>query len=388
LKSYKNANSISRRLKVFLSVNFNRRNYLCATLFPQKLFFQKKIRHLEAAAPKKITAVIITYNEAKNIERCLQNLAEIADEIVVIDSFSTDDTPQICQRYGARFFQRPFLGYADQKNWGNAQATSDFILSVDADEVPSELLKRQLIALKNGTATKQAYRFNRLTNFCGTWVRFAGWYPDRKVRLWQNDAAMWVGAGVHEVLEVRKGAQVGRLRGDLLHYSFESLSDYFGRQAKYIRMSFAAKGERQFSFFSGFIKFLYKFLLLFVLKLGFLHGYHGLIISLNGAAKYLIFYVLAEQRQREACPPQPLSDAVLRQTKLRLSSFRPLKTWQLARFLKQKKITQLYISDCTDALDFATAAFWGGVPKVVFENEARHAAQNEALFYFLRSLSR
>ena len=134
---------------------------------------------------RKLTAVIIAYNEARNIKRCIASLLNVADEIVVVDSYSTDATPSICKGLGVQFHQRDWKGYSKQKNYGNGLASNDWILSIDADEALSEKLKKSILHEKeNGKSYN--YSFNRLTNYCGKWIHYCGWYPDTKIRMFNE----------------------------------------------------------------------------------------------------------------------------------------------------------------------------------------------------------
>lgn len=321
----------------------------------------------------KISAVIITYNEAVNIARCLDAAQQVADEIIIVDSFSKDKTKSICESYNVRFFERKFDGYGEQKNWGNAQATGDFILSLDADEILSEKLIQAILKQKE-KPTHQAFRLNRLTNFSGTWVRFAGWYPDKKVRLWHKDAAVWIGKAVHEILEVKEGVKVGQLNGDLLHYSFDSVFDYLNRQNKYAKLSVMEqlKHGKTPSFLSSLFKGFYKFFLLYFLKLGFLHGYHGFVICLNGAGKYLINYAKYRQiehskkaNQSQKGLPKPIEKAG------KFTFLNPFKIRFLINYYKKNKIENIEFSNYNDLKLGGIAAFWAGVPNVIFNSKEK-----------------
>jgi glycosyltransferase involved in cell wall biosynthesis len=321
----------------------------------------------------KISVVIITYNEGVNIARCLEAAQKVADEIIIVDSFSKDKTKTICEAYNVRFFERKFDGYGEQKNWGNAHATGDFILSLDADEVLSKQLIQDILKQKENP-THQAFRLNRLTNFSGTWVRFAGWYPDKKVRLWHKDAAVWIGKAVHEILEVKDGVKVGQLKGDLLHYSFDSVFDYLKRQNKYAELSVKEqlKHGKTPSFLSSLFKGFYKFFLLYFLKLGFLHGYHGFVICLNGAGKYLINY--AKYRQIEHAKTANQSQKGLPKPIQKVGKFsflNPFKIRFLINYYKKNKIRNLEFSNYNDLKLGGIAAFWVGVPNVVFNSKEK-----------------
>ena len=133
----------------------------------------------------KLSAVIITFNEEEHLEKCLSSLQNIADEIVVVDSYSTDGTKKICKDFGVRFIEQKFLGYKEQKNFALTQAKYDYILSLDGDEALSDTLKKSILEVKNNW-NKDGYYCNRLNNYCGQWIRHSDWYPDRKLRLFKK----------------------------------------------------------------------------------------------------------------------------------------------------------------------------------------------------------
>src|SRR5262245_55167933 len=140
----------------------------------------------------KISAVIITYNEERNIARCIDSVKPVADEIVVLDCFSTDKTQKISEERGAKFYQQEFLGFARQKNRAVALASYDHVLSLDADEYLSSELTQSILAVKTDW-THDGYLMNRLSSFEGTWIKTCGWYPDAKLRLWDRRKGSWHG---------------------------------------------------------------------------------------------------------------------------------------------------------------------------------------------------
>lgn len=142
--------------------------------------------------PIKLSAVIITYNEEDNIERCLESLEKTADEILVVDSFSSDRTAEICKSKGVEFIQHSFEGHIEQKNYALSRASNDYVLSLDADEALSDKLIQSIRAAKQNWSTN-GYSVNRLTNYCGKWIRHCGWYPDKKIRLWDKRKGTWGG---------------------------------------------------------------------------------------------------------------------------------------------------------------------------------------------------
>ncbi len=250
----------------------------------------------------KLSAAIITFNEERNIERCLKSLRDIADEIVVVDSFSKDRTEEICRAYNVRFIQNPFAGHIQQKNFAIDQTTGDWILSLDADEALDEKLKSSILSVKNSeasllTSLPNGYSMNRLTNYCGKWVHHCGWYPDTKVRLVKKHHARWTGINPHDRLDMLGGEKHGHLKGDILHYSYYTKEDhlkqieYFGDiAAKELR----ARGKSVSSFMIT-AKVVTQFVKSYFIKLGFLDGATGFTISrLSAYATYRKYIKLKE----------------------------------------------------------------------------------------------
>ena len=248
---------------------------------------------------KGISAVIITRNEAHNIARCLISLQMLVEEVIVVDAESTDDTARIATEHGARVIVRRWTDYADQKNFANDQARGPYILSLDADEAITTELRTTLM---NGTAQglNGAYRCNRLTNYCGTWVRHGGWYPDAKVRLFPKVGTRWEGEHVHEELRLEQGTRVHQLAGDLLHYSYPTVRSHEERINRYSDLharKLLAAGKRPRlvkRFLSPWVKFVQGY----ILKLGFLDGAAGLSIARLSARAVALKYAKL-QRLRE-----------------------------------------------------------------------------------------
>ena len=144
-----------------------------------------------------ISAVIIAFNEEKNIERCILSLKNVVDEIVVVDSFSKDKTKEICLAHNVVFIEHSFKGHIEQKNWAYTQASNNYVLSLDADEALSDELKNSILAIKNNWKN-DGYAFNRLTSYCGKWIKHCGWYPDIKLRLWDRRKGTWKGINPHD----------------------------------------------------------------------------------------------------------------------------------------------------------------------------------------------
>lgn len=246
----------------------------------------------------KISAVIITYNEERNIERCLNSLSGVADEIIVVDSFSTDKTPDLCRKFDVNFVQHPFADFAAQKNFGNSLTENKFVLSVDADEALSESLRESIINWKTNSST-DALQINRLTNYCGKWIKHGGWYPDAKYRLFDKAKARWTGEKVHEYLEIDNDAVKGKLNGDLLHYSFYTIEQHLTTINKYSTLKAEINFEKgkKASLFKILFAPGFKFLKIYFLKGAFRDGWSGFVIAKNSA--YSDFLKHAKLRQIE-----------------------------------------------------------------------------------------
>ena len=225
---------------------------------------------------KSITAVIITQDEERNIGRCLASVEGVADEVVVVDSGSSDGTEDLCRAAGARFVSHAWEGYAAQKNFANSLASGSWILSLDADEALSPTLRESLLRWKAAPGGDEAVSFNRLTHYCGRAVRHCGWYPDSKVRLWPAGAAAWDGS-VHETLRYARPLPQRHLDGDLLHYSYTSVADHAARQVRYAALAAEkarARGKRC-SALGLRLRPAWAFLHAYIVKGGFLDGRTG-----------------------------------------------------------------------------------------------------------------
>lgn len=229
----------------------------------------------------KLSVVIITYNEERNIARCIESIHTIADEVVVVDSFSTDATPQICQRYGVRFVSHEWEGYIKQKNYANTLASNDLILSLDADEALSEELKSSILDLKEQNIENRVFSMNRLMNYCGKWIHHGGWYPENKIRVFDRRHSYWIGQKVHELLFVPDDFQVIKLNGDLLHYSYYTVEEHRRQFDKFSTLSseeMLEKGKNP-SLFKAYMHGFWRFVRDYFFKLGFLDGRYGWIIA-------------------------------------------------------------------------------------------------------------
>ena len=237
----------------------------------------------------KLSVVIITLNEEKNIGRCLESVQIIADEIVVVDSLSIDKTREICEKFKVNFIEQKFLGYVEQKNFALQKASHEYVLSLDADEALSPELTSEILKIKS-QFNVDGYKFNRLTEYNGHWVRYCGWYPDTKLRIVKKAKARWVGNNPHDALEV--DGVVEHIGGDLLHYSYDSISSHVLQANKFTTIearTLFEKGKRA-SLTKLVTRPLYQFFKDYILKLGILDGRYGFIICFINAQYVLLKY--------------------------------------------------------------------------------------------------
>ena len=240
----------------------------------------------------KISAAIITYNEERNIARAIESL-RCSDEILVVDSGSTDRTIEIAGKLGARIVEHPFKGYAEQKNYAAEQAQNDWILSIDADESLSEGLEGEILHVKKSGPEYDAYTVPRLAQYLGRWILHSGWHPDRKVRLYDRRRARWAGDFVHESVQV--DGRVGHLRSNLLHFTCDSLSEHLRTMDRYTTLAaeqLVSQGRK-----IGWSKLLldppWTFFKTYVVDRGFLDGAEGLAIAYMAAIYNFLKYAKA-----------------------------------------------------------------------------------------------
>ncbi len=249
----------------------------------------------------KLSVVIITYNEQHNIERCLKSVLSVADEIVILDSFSEDNTCAIARQYGAQIYTQKWLGYAESKNVANSKAHYDWILSLDADEALSEPLQESITTLKQQKLTTAS--FKRLTNYCGSWIKHTGWYPDIKLRLFNREFMYWKGH-IHETLCTKdhKAVKPILLKGDCYHYSYYTIDEHRKQAAKFSLYSAQDMFQRKvpYNVVKAFFAPALKFLEMYFYKLGWLDGYYGFIISKISAHAAGLKYTHLKKFYREA----------------------------------------------------------------------------------------
>jgi glycosyltransferase involved in cell wall biosynthesis len=250
---------------------------------------------------ERISAVILTFNEQRNIARCIESVLPVADEIVVVDSFSTDATEAICRKYGVRFIQHAFEGYIEQKNYATSLASNEIILSLDADEALSDELIQSIKEVKKKRLC-DGYSMNRLTNYCGKWIHHSGWYPDSKLRLLDRREGKWGGTNPHDKFEMNEKSTVCKINGDLFHYSYYTFEEHRSQIIKFADIS--AKALHQKGVRSGPGKIIYKpiarFLRTYIVKAGILDGKEGWTIARMTAWASYLRYTQLYKIQKQA----------------------------------------------------------------------------------------
>jgi glycosyltransferase involved in cell wall biosynthesis len=259
---------------------------------------------LSIANRMKITATIITLNEGANIKAACESVAW-ADEVLVVDSESTDSTPSVARSCGARLITNRWPGFAAQKQFAVEQAQNDWIFSLDADERVSEELKAAIEDLRKQTDSKLAdgYQIARSTNYQGRWVRGGGWYPDRQLRLFRKSAGHWKKRHIHESVEMKPGARVQELQGDILHYTVRDAAHHHRmigeRYAPLAALQMYEDGKR-----TSVLKIAtagpFAFVRSFILKTGFRDGLAGIsIASFAAHHAFLKHLMLWEMQNKE-----------------------------------------------------------------------------------------
>jgi len=250
----------------------------------------------------KISACIISFNEERKIEDCLKSLQGIVDEIVVVDSNSTDNTVKIAEKYTDRVIHQAFLGYIEQKNFAIEQASHDWILSLDCDERLSPELQAAIKTVKDSITEFDAYRMPRKTFYVYRWLNHC-WYPDLKIRLFNKNTAHWGGTNPHDHI-VCSGQNIKQLAGDIYHYSFDSVSDHLKTIDKFTEIGAdeLIRKNKSFTIFSPITHASWTFLKLYIFKRGFLDGFAGLLVSVLSYVHVFVKYskAIIKKKQRQS----------------------------------------------------------------------------------------
>ena len=239
----------------------------------------------------KISVVIITFNEQEVIASCIDSVSGLADEIIIVDSFSTDKTASISKSKGAKFIEHIFEGYTNQKNWAMDQASFDWILSLDADEQISKELYQSILNVKNNP-DHDSYSMNRLNFYCNQAIKTCGWYPDKKIRFWNRKKGKWAGKDVHEKIEMNLDATTGFLKGDILHFTYPTHKDMLKQVENFANMSAnQLKDKASFQLiFKMIFSPIFKFIKNYLFKLGFTDGKPGFLICYHQSREVFLKY--------------------------------------------------------------------------------------------------
>lgn len=247
---------------------------------------------------KKLTVTIITLNEEKDLPRALRSVKSLADEVIVVDSGSTDKTVEIAKKFGAKVYFRKFDNYSNQKNYAAQKATGDWILSLDADEEITPKLAKEIRKVI-GENRFVAYSMPRKNIILGKFIRYTRWQPelDRHIWLWRRDRGRWVGE-VHE--EVVVDGEVGRLRNAKIHYQYETIAQFLEMMNRYSQFEAEERVKKgiKFSYFRLFFDPVYNFLVRFFYRLGFLDGWRGFVLSYLMAIYHLEVWIKIWEKQK------------------------------------------------------------------------------------------
>jgi glycosyltransferase involved in cell wall biosynthesis len=231
-----------------------------------------------------ISLVVITYNEAANIERCLDSARAVVEELLVVDSFSEDTTRELATAKGARVITHRFEGYIEQKRYAIEQAAHERVLLLDADEALDEQLRAAIQQVRENWA-HNCYTMNRMSNLGNQWIRHGAWYPDRKMRLFERSKYEIIGINPHDKFVPQVGASQLHLAGDILHYTNSDIKDRIKTLNHFSTVAaaaFLAKGKK-----GNWLRILFKpglrFLAEYILKRGFLDGFYGFVIAKTSA---------------------------------------------------------------------------------------------------------
>lgn len=377
-----------------------------------------------------ISAVIITFNEELNIERCLRSLQGIVDEVIVVDSYSTDNTVKIATNLGATVYQHIFMGYVEQKNFALSKTTYPYVLSLDADEVISDKLRESILETKKNW-THDSYYFNRLTSYCGRWIKHTSWYPSKKLRLWDKRKGEWGGVNPHDKFILKKGATKKYLKGDLLHFSYISVEHHLQKVNLYSAVfaeSHFLKGGKGYKW-NLYLNPLWRFFRDYIIKLGFIDGQDGLsICRISSYETYLKYKKLIHLQSQEvkgdicffngnmtwgggekwyyeiACRLIDRNYKIIAVanrhsdllTKFRLqkvptfaislnnlSFINPVTIYKLVRFFKQSGIKTILINLSSDLKVAGLAAKIAGVEKIIYRRGSAIPIRNTILNRFI-----
>ena len=245
-----------------------------------------------------ISVVIITKNQAEKLLKTIEAVKNLTNDIVVIDSFSDDETEAVVDSTGTRFYQRAWTGYSDQKNFGNNLAKNNWILSVDDDEVVSEKLIENIKKAFENQTTFDAFDLPFRTVFCDQFIKFGGWNPESHVRLFDKTKIYWNSDAVHEGLTLKPEHKIGKLSGYVFHYTVDTLQQFYQKTDRYSTL-FAERSfvqGKKSTFVKRYLSPAVRFIREYFLRLGFLDGYYGFIIAKDNARYTYLKYKKLEEK--------------------------------------------------------------------------------------------
>ncbi|WP_336297479.1 glycosyltransferase family 2 protein [Leptospira sp. GIMC2001] len=268
---------------------------------------------MEQSVPSKLSVAIITYNEEKNISDCIESVLEVADEIIVLDSHSQDNTKSIAESYAkVKFSVHSFDGHVEQKNRAITLCSNEWILSLDADERIDDQLRTEILKWKStpSPVNINGYKIARLTWHMGRFIRHSGWYPLHRYRLFRKGQSTWIGENPHDYLEVL--GQGLKMKGDIIHYSFTDLSaqiDTINKFSSIVSFTRFKKGKK-FSLLNTLIKPFIKFIEIYIVKRGFLDGFPGFTIAIASSfSTFLKFAKIYELDRKGLLRPSNLRES-------------------------------------------------------------------------------
>ncbi len=258
-----------------------------------------------------ISAVIITFNEELHIGKCLDSLNGVADEIIVVDSFSIDSTEKICSGFNVRFIKHKFEGYMEQKNFALSMASYKYVLSIDADEALSDELKKSILGIKD-SIKYDGYIFNRRNNYYGKWMKHSGLYPDRHLRLFDPTKGKWIGPNPHDKFRLNPGGRSARMKGDIYHWCHSSPEEHVDKMNRF--SSIAAneyfRSGRKAGPGKAIIHMVWRFCRSFFLQAGFLDGRDGFMACTISAWSSFLKYSKLRQLNNSAKTTKKITDDI------------------------------------------------------------------------------
>jgi len=257
---------------------------------------------------------IVSCNEEENLQRCLESAADLASEIIVVDSGSQDSTKEIAQSFGAKVIEQEWLGFRDQKNFALDQCSQPWILALDCDEALSPELKQSVINFfaQNLNARYDSASCNRLVWFLGRWIKHGDWYPDTKTRLFKREQSRWGGSIEHDKIEVQSNKETLQLSGDLLHFSFKEMGCFVEKINRYADAFLERKKDARetWSLWDNITRPPWRFFRAYIMRRGFLDGFPGLWIATATAFQCFVRYsVTFQEENSNKCPSCSIAQA-------------------------------------------------------------------------------